>query len=153
MTYSDELHAAPYILFRIADTHWGVSASVIERIHDHLTIQIVPGTRRWFLGLTQVDGQLLPVTDMSAWLGGAAANGGILQIQAEIGLCGLRVDEVLGADHSEAKKCPLEQGSPALIPGAMELCVERDNDRFRLINVRMLVQSPAFMAIREVAPA
>ncbi|MGD9843404.1 MAG: chemotaxis protein CheW [Steroidobacteraceae bacterium] len=60
----------------------------------------VPGARPWIRGLANVRGQLLPVVDLRAFLGGGAApigrNARILVVNNRDVPAGLLVDEVLG---------------------------------------------------------
>ncbi len=60
----------------------------------------VPGARPWIRGLANLRGQLLPVIDLRAFLGGGAApigrNARILVVNSRDVPAGLLVDEVLG---------------------------------------------------------
>lgn len=64
------------------------------------TITRVPGAKTWILGLANVRGQLLPVVDLRAFLGGGATTTGrssrVLVANHREVPAGLLVDEVLG---------------------------------------------------------
>ena len=60
----------------------------------------VPGSKNWILGLANIRGQLLPVIDLKAFLGGPATRPGrdtrIIWVNHRDVPAGLVVDEVLG---------------------------------------------------------
>jgi len=150
MTADKEIDASPHILFRVGNTHWAIDVASVKRAHNQLSLQPVPGTKAWFLGLAEIDGQLLPVTDLGAWLGHAPAGGAVLQLRSDISACGLRVDEVLGAKTLSPSVSVMDS---AVMPGATSLVFEHANTVYRQVDVNLLVQSPAFVAIREAVPA
>lgn len=140
------------ILFRVANWHWAVDVACVHRVHKQIPIQRVPGTQPWFLGLSQVDGQLLPVTDLSLWLGQAASTGAVIHLHPDLGPCGLRVDELFGTQNLPVEASTLS-ASNTLMPGAMSQVVNFKDTEFRVVDMNLLVQSPAFIAIREARPA
>jgi len=142
-----------HILFRVADTHWAVPVTAVQRVHDHLNIQPVAGTRHWFLGLAQIDGQLVPITDLSAWLDSPPATGAVLQLHPDTSLCGLRVDEVIGAQNDTPQPWRDVDGEGATLPGASLRSINYLDVHYRVLDVMTLLQSPSFIAIREVSPA
>ena len=60
----------------------------------------IPGSKNWILGLANIRGQLLPVIDLKAFLGGPATRAGrdtrIVWVNHRDVPAGLVVDEVLG---------------------------------------------------------
>jgi len=100
-----------------------------------------------------VDGQLLSVTDLGAWSGFAAAAGAVLQIRSDIENCGLRVDEIIGTESVTATVSPVDGSDQSVMPGALSLVFDFKNERYRILDVAVLVQSPAFIDILEASPA
>jgi len=145
--------AAQYIVFSAAGSAWALPVDDVQRVHQELPVQAIPGTQAWFLGLAQVDGQLLPVTDLSAWVGKPAATGPIVQLHTDVGLCGLRVDQVSGAQHCEVLPTQPDNDTRVNLPGSTAFMVEHENQQSVLIDADALVHSPAFIAIREASPA
>jgi len=145
--------AAQYIVFAAGGGHWAIPVDEVQRVHHELAVQPVIGTQAWFLGLAQVDGQLLPVTDLSAWVGGAAARGPVIQLHADIGLCGWCVDDVLGAQLCDVKPADGAKLPAVIMPGSTAFMVEHQNKQYVLIDAAALVQSPAFTAIRKASVA
>ena len=140
------------ILFRVANWHWAVDVSSIHRVHKQVPVHPVPGTQPWFLGVSQIDGQLLPVTDLSHWLGQGSATGAVLHLHPSLGPCGLRVDELFGTQNLPVRASALS-ASNTLMPGAVSQVVQCKDIDFRVIDMSVLVQSPAFIAIREARTA
>ncbi len=140
------------ILFRVAKTHWAVDVAAVQRVHEQLTIHAVPGTQSWFLGLAQLDGELLPVTDLGAWVNQTPCAGAILHLHARLGPCGLRVDEVLGTQTLAPISAALDAAT-SVMPGAQAQMVQHNGLDFRQVDLSALVQSPAFIAVREASTA
>ena len=137
-----------HLLFTVANTHWAVNVSSVQKVHEQLTVQSVPGTHSWFLGLAPVDGQLLPVTDLGAWFMQSPAQGPILHLSANLGACGLQVDEVNGTQTIAPTHSALD-ATHTLMPGARSEVITANDKNFRILQMSLLVQSPAFVAIRE----
>ena len=91
-----------HVLFEAGGLALAVPADAVQAIHDELPLQRVEGTRAWFLGLAVADGRLLPVTDLGAWLGVRASGGRTLQLHADVGIAGFRVDVVYGLSDADA---------------------------------------------------
>ncbi len=140
------------ILFRVGKWHWAVDVASVHRVHKQVSVQAVPGTQPWFLGVSQIDGQLLPVTDLSLWLGQRPATGAVLHLHPDLGPCGLRVDELFGTQNRPLVPSALS-ASNTLMPGALSQVIEWKDMTFRVVDMNLLVQSPAFIAIIEARPA
>ena len=162
-----------HVLFEAGGLPLAVPADAVQAIHDELALQRVEGTRPWFLGLAVADGRLLPVTDLGAWLGLRASGGRTLQLHADVGIAGFRVDTVYGlsdadADiESEAAETAAEparssDGSfggggstdarAATGGGAAEgvltaLTIVEDGRQHRILDLAGLLQSPEFLDI------
>jgi len=113
-----------YILFSAGDLMLCAVASAVHCIHDSLTTQKEAGTHSWFEGIAVVDGRLLPITDLGAYYGRNATSGRVLEVAHNLGIAGLRVDDIMGVSN------------------------EYDENVHQLIDVAQLVQSPKFLDIQ-----
>jgi len=95
------MSSVEHILFVAGELPLATPASSIHCIHDSLHIQPEPGTQDWFLGLAIADSQLLPVSDLGAYLNGKASLGRIIEVSRSIGLFGLRIDSVSGVSRGK----------------------------------------------------
>ena len=147
-----------HVLFEAGGLALAVPADAVQAIHDELPLQRVEGTRGWFLGLAVADGRLLPVTDLGAWLGARASGGRTLQLHADVGIAGFRVDVVYGlsdADANVAEEPPgadagRGRGAAGRAPaeGALtSLTILEDGRQHRVLDLAGLLQSPEFLDI------
>jgi len=141
-----------HLLFKVASNFWAVDVTSVHKVHEQLSVQTAPGTHSWFLGLASVDGQLLPVTDLGAWLERIPADGPVLHLSANLGSCGLRVEEIIGTKMIPITPSALSTAH-TLMPGALPQVIKVDGTEFRVVQMSLLVQSPAFVAIREAISA
>ena len=160
------MSAARHVLFEAGGLALAVPADAVQAIHDDLPVQRVEGTRGWFLGLAVADGRLLPVTDLGAWLGVRASGGRTLQLHADVGIAGFRVDVVYGlsdadagvpAAASEASERRRETGrradggGPTPRGGAdgvlTPMTIVEDGRQHRVVDLAGLLQSPEFLDI------
>jgi len=149
-----------HVLFEAGGLALAVPADAVQAIHDELPLQRVEGTRPWFLGLAVADGRLLPVTDLGTWLGLRAAGGRTLQLHADVGIAGLRVDTVYGLSDADAdiatdddiggdflprhtSEEPSERRGAALT----SLTIVEDGRQHRIVDLAGLLQDPGFLDI------
>jgi twitching motility protein PilI len=109
----------------------------------------VPGARSWILGLANVRGQLLPVIDLRAYLGGgvtpASRNMRVVIVNHRDIPAGLVVDEVLGfrrfADAEFTAQAP-----PTIVRCERYLAgsFRRGNEQWPVLGLRSIVEDPAF---------
>lgn len=145
---SEPTQSSAHLLFKVAGTFWAVDVTSVHKVHDQLSIQTVPGTHSWFLGLAPVDGQLLPVTDLGAWLKSSPADGPVLHLTANLGSCGLRVENIMGTQTIPITPSAFN-AAHTLMAGALPEVIRVDGTDFRVVDMSLLAQSPAFVAIRE----
>lgn len=135
-----------YVLFEAGGEPLAATAAAIDAIHDELPIQAIEGTKRWFLGLAVANGRLLPTTDLGLFLGKRASSGRILQLHADAGIAGLRVDTVYGL--RDAVQCETLAGTGSDAHPAFSNQVVREDGRVhRLLDIVALMQSPEFVDI------
>lgn len=136
----------------MANAYWATDVASVQRVHEQVAVHKVPGTQAWFSGLAQIDGQLLSVSDLGAWLNKPACQGPVLQLHDSLGAIGLRIDEVISAQKLIPENTSLD-ANEVMMPGALTQTVEHNGIRFRVVAFKLLVQSPAFIAIRRTRSA
>lgn len=86
--------------FRIADRHFVSSIAEVNEILTLPLLTVVPGARRWLLGIANVRGNLVPVVDVRDFVGGGRSTPAdttrVLVVRQQGGSVGLLIDEVLG---------------------------------------------------------
>lgn len=107
--------------FRVGNTFL---VSPREEVREVLTfpgVTRLPGAKPWMLGLANVRGQLLPVTDLSQFFGGTATAAGrstrVVVVNHQDIPAGLLVDEVRGFRRFVATE--QADGLPDVLPGMM----------------------------------
>jgi twitching motility protein PilI len=110
----------------------------------------VPGAKAWIRGIANVRGQLLPVVDLRAFLGGGATNTGrstrVLVANHREVPAGLLVDEVLGfrrfADSEfSGTTTPTIVRCERYLAGAFR----RGAESWPVFSLRTLLESPEFL--------
>ncbi len=124
----------------------------LEQVREILNIPPamtrVPGTRRWMLGIANVRGNLLPVTDLQAFLGGEPIpiekRSRVLVIEQKGFQSGLLVGDVRGLRHFNDQQ---QVDLPAL-PEALRPYVTRafriDDGTWPVFDMQRLAEGPAF---------
>lgn len=140
-----------YILFVAGEIPLATPASSVRCIHDSLQIQSEPGTHEWFLGLAIADSQLLPVSDLGAYLTGKASLGRIIEVSRSIGLAALRVDVVNGVSRAKpiavAEPADVTLDSTASFDSTGSYVVRDKEQEHRVINLTQLLLSDRFNTI------
>jgi twitching motility protein PilI len=110
----------------------------------------IPGARSWVLGLANVRGQLLPVVDLKAFLGGRGVDPGrssrVLVVNHAQVPAGLAVDEVLGfrrfpESARTAEAPPVALGCDPYLDGAFT----EGSQTLPSMSLLRLVESPLFL--------
>jgi twitching motility protein PilI len=105
--------------FRVANTYLVAAREDVREVLPFPGITKLPGAKPWLLGLANVRGQLLPVTDLNLFFGGAPTDIGrmtrVLMVNHPEIPAGLLVDEVRGF----RRFVPSERAEtlPELLPG------------------------------------
>lgn len=118
------MNSNDHILFNAGASKLCVAAASVHCIHEGLMTQAVPDTQPWFAGIAVVDGRLLPVTDLGAYLDGIPAVGRVLELNHKLGMVGLRVDDIINVSG------------------------DYDEQEYQLVDVAELVQSARFLDIQ-----
>ena len=110
----------------------------------------IPGAKSWLTGLANVRGQLLPVIDLQAFLGGAVTRSGretrLIVVNHRDVPAGLVVDEVLGFRRFPGDDRNKDAPDTALrceryLRGAFR----QDSDNWPVFDLAALVESPQFL--------
>ena len=85
-----------HVFFSVSGLKLAIEADALNAVHESLAVQRVAGTVNWFLGLSVINGKLVPVTDLGAFSGASPSSGRTLELNSAVAHVALRVDEVVG---------------------------------------------------------
>lgn len=136
--------------FRVGKTRL---VSAREEVREVLTwpgVTALPGAKPWMLGLANVRGQLLPVTDLSAFFGGEPIELGrstrVLMVNHQDIPAGLLVDEVRGFRRFVASE--KAEILPEMLPGMTPFLAGgygNDEEHWGVLGLHGLVESAVFL--------
>jgi twitching motility protein PilI len=136
--------------FRVGDLKLVVAREEVRELMHWPGAHPIPGAIDWLLGIANVRGQLLPITDMKAFLGGGASaitrRARVLAVNHEDAPAGLLVDEVYGFrrfhedDGGDYDAVSLPSVKPWLSGG-----YARGDEAWGIIRLQELVESQAFL--------
>ena len=136
--------------FRVGNTRLVAARQEVREVLVWPGVTALPGAKPWLLGLANVRGQLLPVTDLSAFFGGEPTTIGrssrVLMVNHNDIPSGLLVDEVRGfrrfiaSDKAEVMPDTLPGMTPFLA-GAYGT----DEEIWGVLGLHGLVESAVFM--------
>ena len=116
----------------------------------------IPGTRPWLTGLANIRGQLLPIVDLKAFLGGGPTRQTratrVIVVNHRDVPAGLTVDELLGFrrfddEQRRAALPPAVAGRERYLHGAFH----QDGRDWLVFSLIRLVESPQFLAAAQPA--
>lgn len=137
--------------FRVGQVLLVAARDEVREVLPIPSITKLPGAKSWLLGLANVRGQLLPVTDLNAFFGGLPTDIGrstriIMVNHADIS-AGLLVDEVRGFRRFVASE---QVASVPEIPAGMMPFVTRaysgGDEVWSVLNLPNLVEAPSFLS-------
>ncbi len=110
----------------------------------------VPRTRAWLLGIANLRGQLVPVSDLSRWAGldtrARSRTSRVIVVNHPDIAAGLLVDRVLGFRRFAARDAgPGAKEAPEAIAPWLRGTYLRDGENWSVIGLRDLVESEAFL--------
>ncbi len=138
--------------FRLGDQTLMVKMGEVSEIVDMPECTLVRGTMPWFLGVANVRGNLLPVTDLHGFmLGGRASRrhtARVLIYQKQDVFVGLKVDDILGLKHFylDERQTEAKQLNENLLPFIDEVYYQGDQ-QWSVFNIKKLVQDKRFLQI------
>lgn len=108
----------------------------------------VPGTQPWMAGVANIRGNLLPIIDLQAFLGGRLTIRGrrnrTLVIRHRDMLVGLLVDELVGMRHFRDKNRSADLLAEGRIADYIDFSFEQDGESWQVFSMRALAASPEF---------
>ncbi len=112
----------------------------------------VPGAKPWVRGIANVRGNLLPILDLSALLGGALTSpdrrSRILVAQHQGHMAGFLVGEVLGLKHFYLEEFRRElPKADEMVVRLLEGSYNHDGEQWTVFNFHSLVERPEFQQV------
>jgi twitching motility protein PilI len=112
------------------------------------SITRVPGTRNWMLGIANIRGNLLPITDLQVFLGGKPIVIGkrsrVLVIEYEDARIGLLVGGVQGILHFKPDQRVADHGIPEALAKYSTQAYKVAKETWPVFDVRSLAKDPEF---------
>jgi twitching motility protein PilI len=135
----------------IGDTRWLLNLHEAGEIVSVGSITPVPLTQDWFLGLTNVRGNLVSVIDFARFCGMAATpadkESRIVAFGASLGFnSGLLVSRVMGL-RNVAEMQPQEHADGDTPQWAARRYLDRDQQAWTELNLSLIVQDPRFLQV------
>jgi len=160
----EQKKAEQFVVFRIGDRTLLSTLDSIDEITDVMPINPVPATWHWFLGLGARNGQLLPVSDLTDYIGveksGDELSRRLLIVCQQNEFFGLAVDEVMGLITDDEMSVPDESGeltdavgteSVSEIDARLTPLLAGDRElrglRAAMIDLPRLLEQPDFVSI------
>ena len=136
--------------FRVGRIFLVAAREEVREVLPFPGITKLPGAKPWLLGLANVRGQLLPITDLNAFFGGAPTDIGrnarvVMVNHADIS-AGLLVDEVRGFRRFVASE--KVSAMPDIAPGMMPFissAYNTGNETWGVLGMHALVENPVFL--------
>lgn len=139
------------VAFRIGGHNLVVARNEIREVITWPGVTSVPRAKSWLLGIANVRGQLVPVTDLSAWAGLAGVPRSratrVIVINHPDIPAGLLVDQVVGFRRFTQDEEAGEPSSrlPAPIIPFISGTYAREDERWTVVGLHDLVESEAFL--------
>ena len=169
------MNASNHLLCSAGGLDLAFDSAHVHCVHESLVAQKENGTHDWFLGLAVADQQLLPVTDLGQFLLAEQSSGRVIEVSRELGIAGLKVDEVHGVSQSKpttpnsqsfaktvANKISLGNTQAAHNPAAEPLDKQQEHDspildsviteqgrQYHLVDLEKLVRSQRFLNVMQ----
>lgn len=131
------------------DSRWLVDLADTSEVIPAPMVYPVPLTRAWFLGVTNIRGNLYSVVDFQAFIDGVATtvteNSRLLLIADKYRIyCGLLVDRVLGLYRSEQLQVDESKGAS---PWATGQFIDQQTQSWKQLGVHQLIVHPDFLQV------
>lgn len=143
--------AASRLGVQVGDDDWLLSLADVGEVLPVPEIHHVPLTRAWFMGMTNVRGNLYAVTDLSAFFGGRPAR---LAMQSRLLLAGGRfginaafvIDRLYGL-RNVSDMHPQQQDASRSVPWQANVYVDASARQWRELDVAALLNSSSFIQV------
>lgn len=136
----------------IGDTHWLLDLQEAGEIVAVAGITRVPLTRDWYIGLTNIRGNLVSVIDLARYLGMPATavdkDSRVVAFAPALAFnCGLLVSRVMGLRNLAEMRAEDAQGGEGLAPWATRAWRDRDERVWTELKLSEIVQDPQFLHV------
>lgn len=133
----------------IGETRWLLNLQEAGEIVSVGTITKVPLTQEWYLGLTNIRGNLISVIDLARFLGSAPAHSDkesrIVAFSPSLAFnAGLLVSRVMGLRNVSEMEL---QSSPGDVPWAVQRYLDRESQVWTELDLSQIVQDPKFLHV------
>lgn len=144
------------IAFRIGEFNFVAPLDQVNEILHYPLLTTFPGTKSWVKGIANIRGSLVPVMDLSAFLGkkhiGVNNQSRIMVIQRDSITVGLLIDEVQGLKHfDEAEKTTsvtrFDDVLRDYVQGAFRQQSDQQTDEYLVFNLDSLAYHPDFYKV------
>jgi len=147
---SQEKSTSDLLGFQAKEDHWLINLSDSGEVLPLTPISPVPLTKDWFLGLTNIRGNLYAVTDFSLFQGKGAithnAHSRLLLIGTRFGSnVALLVTRILGLRHKD--NLTLDNMDSDAPPWIGEVFTDNEGVRWKTLNAPLLLADKRFMDI------
>ena len=138
--------------FRLGSQHFVTAMSEVSELLKYPELSPVPRTRAWVRGMANVRGNLLPVMDLAAYLGGLASGpdqtSRVIAIDVDGVYTGLLVDEVFGMRHFPNHEFREVGGDvEESVAPYVEGMFRSRGEQWLVFSMRTLARSPRFMKV------
>lgn len=136
--------------FRVAQIFLVAARDEVREVLPFPGITKLPGAKPWLLGLANVRGQLLPITDLNAFFGGVPTDIGrntrVIMVNHPDIPAGLLVDEVRGFRRfvQSEQVSAMPDISPGMVP-FISSAYNTGNEVWGVLGVQALVENPVFL--------
>lgn len=123
---------------------------VLEILNYPRSVTSVPGAKSWVRGIANIRGNLLPIVDLQAFLGGALTQIGrrsrVLVCDQGEGLIGLLIGEMVATRHFDETSRTGKKEAPAGGGEFVAFGFEQDGIYWPVFSVRQLLHSAGFQS-------
>jgi len=140
------------IAFHLGENRFVVAMSEIAEILEQPSYTRVPCTQNWFIGIANIRGALLPISDLNGFFYGTnlvnRTASRVLIFNKKNLYIGIKVENVLGLKHfyMEEKINKLPPLSDAIAPFVHSM-FKRLDEEWLVLSLRDLVASEAFLQV------
>jgi len=138
------------VAFRLGRYHLICSRTEIREVITWPGVSRIPRAKPWLMGLANVRGQLLPLTNLARWAGlgesAVSRSSRIIVVNHPEIPAGLLVDQVVGFRRFTAEDAGAHPSAmPDTLTPFLLGAYERDNETWAVLSLRDLVESEAFL--------
>jgi len=140
------------IAFRVGEFRFVAPLPQVNEVLHYPSLTSFPGTKPWVKGIANIRGSLVPVMDMSAYLGkkhiGVNNQSRIIIVQRETITVGLLIDEVQGLKHfDDDEKTTSVTRFDDVLKDYVQGAFRQQNEEYLVFNLDTLAYHPEFYKV------